>query len=839
MAVGDLNVALVLKLVDKLTGGPTRAVISSLEDIGKATDTVGKAGVEWSNRQLAANRARKDALRREALEVAAMGAALVAVTEPAIQAERRLAEISKVVEFNSPDGLTTLNREIRDLVTTGGLATTAAGIQDIVAAAGRMGVVDANLPDAEKRKKLLDFAEDASQMGVAFGISSELAGTSLARWRQNLGESETAMGLSQRQAMALADAINLLGNTMATNEADIVQVINRQGVVAQTAGLATNEIAALSAALLAAGASPEIAATGLKNFTNALTRGSSATKRQSDVFEALGIDATIMAKRMQTDATGGILSVLDAFKNIEPYRRNSLIGDLFGEEAKGAIAPLIANAELLRQTFEKTADSSAFLGGVEAEYQRQAATTFAQRQRLLEYIKGLSVTIGSELLPMLNEMMASVMPVVTAMTEWAEAHPEIIRLAFLLATGLVALRVATLLTRFAFVTLIGPVLHIIRAGSWLLRILPRLGAAMVFAGRVGGAVLLGSIKGLIGAFKVLGRLVLLNPIALIIMSIAGLAYVVYQNWDQIVVFLKTKLADIKSAFDEGLLNGVFKLLSELNPFTLALEGAAGLIDYITGWDISGIFADVERLTPFTAAKATAEAFYDYCANWDFKRIVDSIVSSFAEINLYDAGVTAIKSFWQGMKSLLSQMAADLNAHLVGLLPDWTRSGPAASKPRGPATSNFRQTSKVPKVAGPIVAPPPLAPASDFAGRDSGGPIRPRQIYKVGERGPELFVSDVAGRILPSRALRAAAAATAIATPLAADVTDPITQRIDTRPPVSASAPAARQIRREGDTINITINAGGGSAPDIAREVERVLRRRDDDRRAQLHDGVDY
>ena len=145
MSDGNLNIALILKLVDQATG-PARAVTNSLRQIGAVTEQTSQAGVAWANRQIAANQARRSALQGEAMGLFALGTTLVGLTEPAIQAERRLAEVSKVVSFDEADGFAHLQSEIRELVTSGGLAATADGVTDIIAAAGRMGVVDANLP---------------------------------------------------------------------------------------------------------------------------------------------------------------------------------------------------------------------------------------------------------------------------------------------------------------------------------------------------------------------------------------------------------------------------------------------------------------------------------------------------------------------------------------------------------------------------------------------------------------------------------------------------------------------------------------------------------------------
>ncbi len=946
MALGNLNIALILKLVDQVSG-PARGAEAALRRIGDVSEQTGRAGVDWANRQLEANQARRSALQGEALGLLALGGSLMALTEPAIQAEQRLAEVSKVVEFDSPEGFNILAKDIRDLVTSGGLAATAQGMTDIIAAAGRMGVVDANLPDDVKRRELLEFATDAAKMSAAFGISADEAGTTLARWRQNLS-------LTQKEAMVLGDTVNLLGNTMATSEADILSVINRQGVVAQTAGLATSEIAALSATLLAAGAPAEIAATGLKNFTNALTRGESTTKRQAAVYDALGIDPVYMAKRMQEDASGAILEVLGAFEKIPMHARSSMVGDLFGEEAKGAIMPLIQNTEMLEKAFAKAAETASLLGLMEEEYSRQAATTLVQRQRLFEYAKGLAVVVGTVLLPQLNELMEAVMPLIAATSEWAAAHPELINGFMKAAVGLFTFKLASIALRWTLFSILPPFLHIIRAGSWMLVLAPKLargllallsplklvrgaliairmafiatgiGALLVGVGMaavwiynnwsglqaffvgfwngfrealgpaapmldaiadsvkgiwewlgnllgpldasleqwtawgtsageaVGGFVaklsewtgvngeilasaaalyagfsalrfiwwlpaapiiaagqllawvgkgplklLLSGVRLLARSFVRLGLLVLANPIGLIIAAVAALAYVVYDNWDKIVAKVTEKIEVVRAAFDEGLLKGVFKLLAEFNPFTLAVEGMIGLVAYVM----------------------------------DLLGVPEQIIEAFKEISLFATGVTLMKSLWDGMASIVDQAVNFIVQKLKDLKPDWISdlqawvSGGADTPPSRANPRSGRAAQRNSRTRGT---------------RDHGGPVMAGLSYLVGERDAEIFVPNVAGNILPTRAWKAAMTAKAMATPsLAMPSGAEIQQRVDLPPALAKQAPAT-QIHHQGDTINIHITPPPGTDEEtIARLVLRELNRRDSERRADLHDGVDY
>ena len=125
---------------------------------------------------------------------------------------------------------------------------------------------------------------------------------------------------------------------------------------------------------------------------------------------------------------------------------------------------------------------------------------------------------------------------------------------------------------------------------------------------------------------------------------------------------------------------------------------------------------------------------------------------------------------------------------------------------------------------------------EIPGLYRGGPAQAGRPYIIGERGPELFVPNVSGQVLPNSVFKAAAVASALALPAAADSG---AFQFDKRPPIAASVP--QQVIRQGDQhINITINATAGmDAHDIARAVSRELRRRDDEQRGYLHDGGDY
>jgi len=447
----DLNMQLVLRLIDRATG-PAKAALQKVERAGAAMERSGNRNIALADRMAEKNRARSAAIQGETAQVIGLGAAFWALTEPAIQAEARMAEVGKTVEFANKNGLDKLKRDIQVLVTDQGLDAKAGQIMDIVAAAGRLGVVDKSLPDAEKREAYIAFATQAAKVSRAFGVSAEDAAISMARWRNNLG-------LSAEQSLLLADRVNFLGNSYGTTEAAILKVMKDQAAYAKQAGLTTHETAALTTALLDAGVAPAVAGTGMKNFLRVLTQGESVTDRQRKAFEELGIAPGKLAKAMQEDATPAIFSVLEALEGVEAHRKGAIVGQLFGQESVEAISQLLGSTDRYREIVEATADANAMLGLTEEEYKRQADTTAAARRRLFNYLERTAEVIGSNLLPMLNELMETIMPVIGQVTAWAAQNPELIEQLGWIAAGLFGFKLGLLALRFAF----GPFLSIAAA----------------------------------------------------------------------------------------------------------------------------------------------------------------------------------------------------------------------------------------------------------------------------------------------------------------------------------------------------------------------------------------
>ena len=372
--------------------------------------------------------------------LAAIGAAVYAgPVKSAMKFESTMADVAKVVDGLKDDttGKFTadyyaLRQELNKLSTQ--IPYTTEELGEIAAAAGQAGIA---------RKEIGKFTMDAAKMGVAFDVTADQAGDWLAKWR-------TSFGMTQAQVVALADKINYLGNNSAANAQQISAIVTKIGPLGEVAGLASGEIAALGATLVAVGVQEDVAATGIKKVITTMTAGAAATKRQTGVLDKLGFSATDLAQRMQTDAKGAILDFMEAVKQLPKAEQAAALKNFFGEESVSAIAPLLTKTELLAKHWNMVGDAALYAGSMEKEYAARADTKENKIQLAKNAIDRLSRALGDALMPSVGDSAEKLSELVTKLAAFVEKNPELIRTIAKITAGLIGFRIAGLGVKLAF-----------------------------------------------------------------------------------------------------------------------------------------------------------------------------------------------------------------------------------------------------------------------------------------------------------------------------------------------------------------------------------------------------
>ena len=563
------------------TADATRAEI---EDLERAMDGAGDEVRAYGRDQVALNRAlesqvghlgkldaaverrdqvrqRRGELRGRLFDDVALGVAVVAPIKLAIGAavefESVMADVAKVVDFETPAQFAGMSRDVLELSER--IPVAAAGIGDIVAAAGQAGIA---------REELTRFAEDAAKVAVAFDISGREAGGSLTGLR-------TIFQLGQDQVMDLAGAYNHLSNNMDATAPAMLNITNRVGAVARDFGLTGEATGALGATFLALKTPPEIASTAINALLLKLQNAPEQSKKFQEALGELGLDAEGLKEDIGTDAQGALLAFLETVDKADD--KSAILFNLFGQEYVDDITKLAGGLDLYREALRLSGEEAATASSIQAEYEQRAATTENQLDLLQNKANNLGVKLGSALLPALNDIVGGLGGVLGAAADLAERFPAATRVVTGLALGLVGLRLGTTVARYGW-TFVAEGIETVRMAALRGR-----GAAASFGIGLGNLERR-AIPGVIGQMKWLRIALLTTGIGAIAVGIGVAAALIIKYWEPI------------SAFFAGVGRGIVAALAPIFEAFEPLAPLFGWLGDVFSWvadAVGSLFAPVE------------------------------------------------------------------------------------------------------------------------------------------------------------------------------------------------------------------------------------------------------
>ena len=366
-----------------------------------------------------------------------------------MEVEDAMLDVAKVTDFTD-EGLKQFDAQIAHLTRT--IPQTHGELLQLAAAGATAGI---------EQENLVGFTENAAKMQVAYGISAAEAGEMMGKWK-------SGMGLTMEQTYALADATNALADTNAAEAAQIGDVLKRYGALGKMAGITETQLAAMAATVIGSGRSSEEATTGIKAFMNALGKGKSMSKAQMDAFMGVGIDPEQIQKDLIKDGPKAIMGALQTIRDrVPPEMMNEYLGVMFGQEAAGAIGPMLGNLELLQTNFDKVAEKANYAGSVENEFNNRNKATSAQLQLAKNALNESAIALGKELAPYILIAAKAASEFLQKLTDWIKENPEltkqIIKIGGSIALGTIALNGLM----FGVTSVIGPILKLGKGLLWL------------------------------------------------------------------------------------------------------------------------------------------------------------------------------------------------------------------------------------------------------------------------------------------------------------------------------------------------------------------------------------
>jgi TP901 family phage tail tape measure protein len=720
----NITSSLIVRLIDQVTA-PARSISKSILGIQDAMRP-GAGAAGFSDRLTAAidrNNAAMDAARGRMFDSLAAGYALkTALTAPinaAANFESAMADVRKVVDFATEGEFTAFRNEL--LALSRQLPVSVEGLAQIAAAAGQAGIA---------QKDIIAFTEAAAKVGVAFDISADQAGDAMAKMM-------TGLGMTLPEVISLSDAMNHLSNAQASSAAEILDVVRRVGAMGKQYGFTAEQTAAFGSAMIASGAQTEVAATSFMNMGRALTRGASATNRQKAALGQLGLEAGDVAKRMQTDAVGTTIQVMEAISKLPKEMQAAVSSDLFGDEAR-ALGPLLTNLPLLRESLGLVGDESKYAGSAFKEFAARSATFQNRMQTFRNVMSALSITIGNALLPVLTDMMARIEPIIDMISKWIERNPDLTAGIISATAAIIGLRVA--LSALSFMGLMGRggALSLLAAGMNTVG-----AAALRLGGAARSAIALQTALGAMAGGQTLGTLSKLGiGLKAAVMAVPGMGALgsALSAIGAAIATISAPVWGLFAAIAVAVAAAGVAIYKYWDRITATLSGVGQAIGEILAPAFEAIRPVLDWFAPLGDAIAAgwekAGEVIGRVGEWLGSIFAKEVLSEDQKAQAKQSGYDFVMNLWNGMKQVMADLLAWVGNKASEILAPFKAMG---------------ETIKSYLPGGTVTAA--NNPAGEFEGlagaNAKGGPMSPGRTYLVGEQGPELVTPTRSGYVHPN------------------------------------------------------------------------------------------
>lgn len=729
--MATLTSSLIVRLVDQVSG-PARAVSRSLLGINKAAG--GNFGAQLGaaiDRNNAALSTARGKLFDAAAGFYALKTALGAPIQAAASFETALEDIGQKAGIPT-ERLAALGEQIKQIARETNQATSS-----ITSA------VDNLVGQGASEEIALAAAGPIGKAATAYRAATDDLAAAAYSAVNNLKVPAEDIGTA-------IDMMAQAGKDGAFELRDMAQYF--PGLAAQYQGLGqtgTSAVADLAAALQIVRKGTGDASSAATNLQNVLQKVYS--NRTIKGFGELGLN---IREEMAAAAEAG-MTPIEAIAEITNKALDgdlSRLGELFEDaQVQAGMRSLIQNMEEYRRVRAAALGAS---GVVDEDFARRIKTAQGAMDRWKASMENLNIALGTTLVPLLNDVLDKVIPMIDQFGQWAAANPELSRSLITAAAGLVAFKVA--MAGISFLGLVGKggALSMLALGyntvgkaiigaNRAAKGAVALESALMPGGMLGGALMQGpknqltgfskfvvGLRGMAaavpgvsmigGALTAIGgalaavSLPVLGAVAVGVAAIGGAGLLIWKYWDRV----------------SSVLGGFFSRLGE--EFAPAIELARPALDWLGG--VGKLIGD-----GFGVAMTKLQEFGAWIGSFFQQEVLSDEQKAGFETAGYDVAdrmINAVKTkigelieWFKGLPGMISRAIGSIDLSNIIQWPSppgwWTHRPSWMGGTGGETTS--------PEMSGH---------------RAAGGTVHGGSSYQVNEKEQEIFTPRTAGTITP-------------------------------------------------------------------------------------------
>lgn len=402
---------------------------------------------------------------------AAIAAPMILFANEAVQFEKSMSNVNTLIDSNV-ENIDEMGQQILEMSTRLPIP-----IEELTSSL--YGIRSAGI-DASEQFEVL---EAAAKLSVG-GLATTEEATKLLTGAMNTFASE---GLSAEET---ADILFKTVKSGITTVSELTTAFGANSAIIESAGVKLAEFQAATAALTTSTTPASVAQTQLKAAIGSLQ---APTADMLKIYEKLGVttDKELIEK------AGGMV---EAFKMVNQATEEMGLrtAKVWGsKEGMSAVLSLTGSrAEAFQNTLGEMTNG---VNALNEAYEKQAQTSGSQLQVAKNNFKSLSITLGQALLPVVNDLLEAIMPMVQSFSRWARRNKALLGTVFKVAAAIAGLSFA-----------IGGVAFAVSAATKVIMIAK--GAMMVWR----AAVMAAKVAQMLWNVAVMA-----NPIGLLGIAIAG------------------------------------------------------------------------------------------------------------------------------------------------------------------------------------------------------------------------------------------------------------------------------------------------------------------------------
>jgi len=684
--------------------------------------------------------------------------------------ESAFAGVRKTVD-GTEEEFAALEAQIRDMATNrdnplSGLDNAHVAIAQIVELGGQLGVATEDLDE---------FAQVVGELDIATDLDAERAALDLARL-------SNITGMTSDEYDNFGATLVGLGNNFAARESEIMEFTNRIGLAGTQIGLSEDEILGFSTAMAEVGLTAELGGTNFSKFTNDIAVFSARGGRELDrIADIAGVTADEFQQSFEEDAAGALELLLSGLGDLSLSDANQYLDELgfTGGEVQRVIMSLANDTDRLNQILEVASQEWNSASAATEEAQKRNETFAAQMAALRNNLNELAIDVGEALLPTLNNIIAGIFPIIDQISEWTAANPGLTQQIVMLGGAIAVL---------------GPILSVVGLaisgiGVVLGALVSPIGLIIAAVGLLAAAFVtdFGGIRsyfeanilpwfgglwdsieadGINGAGDYLNNTIV-QPLASGFQSLISGGEVYEQA----------------RAFGESIFNAIsdgIVIISDWLFFNVVLPLSEAINSYL---DSGRLWDDLQALgAMFLEALRLGLELHIQIATWIFENVITPLADALMEyvnsgrlwddlqtlgamfLEALELGLTALMTIGHWVLTNVIQPLADAIIEYVGsgaLYDNLVSLGGSILTALAAGLGSVADWAYN-NIVQPIIDAVSsidiggmLSGLNPFGGgRADGGPVSAGTPYIVGERGPELFVPNSSGAIVPNEAIGA-------------------------------------------------------------------------------------